>query len=849
MSSKISVIIISYNQEKYIGQAIDSILAQTFSDFELIVVDDGSVDDTYQIIQNYNDPRIISIRQENSGPSVAINTGISHARGEYIATLGGDDVALPHRLETQLEQIERDQADMVFSLPEIIGANSEVLGSDARPGYFKGNFSSTAELYKKLFYGEIYLCAPSNFCRRSAIEKIGKYHKGLLQFQDFDYWVRACKKGLKVKLYEEPVIQYRSMAGQLSDPKNINRALLDKSVVYRKFFDGASPKLIHEAFGNETDLGASDNPLDLEIDKSFLFLNHPDKVVKTIGVERLIQQFEDDDLYEKLIKERNFDTVDFFKMTTEITADDVERNLSEKEDKVEGTEKKMANNTLNPLGILKKILLFLRSLLMRYKEYILKITDEPPRWTIERAKRHMQYYLEKGDDKRALMLFQGYRKFLPGPIIVTKIEKVLRQLLREMTLVFYDVIHILLEKVRTSIIIRDLRHLLSTSQRKLLAEHTVLLESLYEYSKETAAIVYEAAPEKIYIEKPKIIGSIFTPLSEGNISLPKPYIAELEKVTVFGGSDIVLTRENILLNDDMVVFNTDEFGIKAHQIIFYRSRNKAILRYWKKPDEFLIEEGILLSCGHDPNYFHWLVEVLPKLVFVDEHSQFDEVPLLIYGGLHPNLLEALERINLKKREVIFLDPNVAYQVERLVFPSALSRVIDRYSGVPVFDVDIILSQKWVRKVAALLKKNIKSSSKAPWRKIYIARRKGLRVLQNQKEIEQLLLERGFKIVEDLDQMSLNEQIKLFSQTKIMVAPTGAVLTNMLFCQPDTKVILFMSEHPATNYYFWQNLGLAMEVDVRTVVGKRLFKFSNHLAVHDDYRVDPELVIVALEKPK
>ena len=108
MSPKVSVAIPVYNREKYIAQAIDSILAQTFTNFELLVVDDGSSDGSGGIIRSYSDPRIRLICHEtNGGVGVARNSAIERARGEYVAFLDSDDWAYPQRLAKQVAFLER----------------------------------------------------------------------------------------------------------------------------------------------------------------------------------------------------------------------------------------------------------------------------------------------------------------------------------------------------------------------------------------------------------------------------------------------------------------------------------------------------------------------------------------------------------------------------------------------------------------------------------------------------------------------------------------------------------------------------------------------------------------------
>src|SRR5262245_19762108 len=102
-SPKVSVVIAVYNREKYVRSAVDSILSQTFSDFELLVIDDGSTDGSIAVVQSHSDPRIRLIRNHtNFGVSATRNKGIQLARGEYLAFLDSDDWAYPDRLAKQI---------------------------------------------------------------------------------------------------------------------------------------------------------------------------------------------------------------------------------------------------------------------------------------------------------------------------------------------------------------------------------------------------------------------------------------------------------------------------------------------------------------------------------------------------------------------------------------------------------------------------------------------------------------------------------------------------------------------------------------------------------------------------
>jgi len=112
---QVSVIIPTYNRAQYVCEAIDSVLAQTYRDLEIIVVDDGSTDNTREVLGKYDD-QVRYIYRENGGPSAARNTGLGHARGEYIAFLDSDDLFLPGKLEVQLKGFDQfPKVGMVYS--------------------------------------------------------------------------------------------------------------------------------------------------------------------------------------------------------------------------------------------------------------------------------------------------------------------------------------------------------------------------------------------------------------------------------------------------------------------------------------------------------------------------------------------------------------------------------------------------------------------------------------------------------------------------------------------------------------------------------------------------------------
>lgn len=108
MVNQVTIVIPVYNVEAYIYQAIESVLAQTYPYFEVILVNDGSKDHSVEVCQKFDDPRIKILHQENQGPAAARNHGIRHAKGEYVAFLDGDDLWTPDKLVKHVEHLDRN---------------------------------------------------------------------------------------------------------------------------------------------------------------------------------------------------------------------------------------------------------------------------------------------------------------------------------------------------------------------------------------------------------------------------------------------------------------------------------------------------------------------------------------------------------------------------------------------------------------------------------------------------------------------------------------------------------------------------------------------------------------------
>ena len=177
----------AYNAEKYISEAIESILNQTFKDFEFIIINDGSTDSTPNIIDKYArlDKRIIVLNNEkNLNIAESRNRGVEIAKGKYIATMDSDDRALPDRLKNQLEFLESNKGIAIS-----IG-NINIMDGKGVFQYTRNYPVADKDIRSKVYRFNPFP-NPTIMCRREVYEKNGKYNNAYVPIDDFDFWLRA----------------------------------------------------------------------------------------------------------------------------------------------------------------------------------------------------------------------------------------------------------------------------------------------------------------------------------------------------------------------------------------------------------------------------------------------------------------------------------------------------------------------------------------------------------------------------------------------------------------------------------------------------------------------------------
>ncbi len=204
---KVSVVIPAYNAEKWLAETVDSVINQTFTYWEAIIVDDGSTDSTFTIASTYANKyqQIKTIKHErNLGNASACNTAIANSRGEYIALLGSDDLWEPIKLEKQVTKLDiREDIGAIITHATCFGSEDT-----SKEFVFNQPNRSRIEILRHFFYYGNFICDSSALIRRSVIDDVGLYNPRFQALVDWDLWVRIAMK-YNINMMEERLTKIR----------------------------------------------------------------------------------------------------------------------------------------------------------------------------------------------------------------------------------------------------------------------------------------------------------------------------------------------------------------------------------------------------------------------------------------------------------------------------------------------------------------------------------------------------------------------------------------------------------------------------------------------------------------
>lgn len=200
----ISVIVPAYNASRTIQETIESVFNQTCSDFELLVINDGSQDTTAEIVSNIQDPRLKLFSYSNAGVSAARNRGLAKASGEFVAFLDADDLWTPDKLAAQLAALQANpQAAVAYSWVDNIDESGHFLSS----GW---HICASGDIHAQLLMGNFIQSCSNNLIRREALSTVGGFEESLSPAEDWDIWLRLASRYPFVALPQIHVLYRRS---------------------------------------------------------------------------------------------------------------------------------------------------------------------------------------------------------------------------------------------------------------------------------------------------------------------------------------------------------------------------------------------------------------------------------------------------------------------------------------------------------------------------------------------------------------------------------------------------------------------------------------------------------------
>ena len=321
---KISIVLSNFNGGDLLKHTIQSVIDQTFKDWELIFIDDCSTDHSREIMGSFRDERIkVTYFKKNQHMCYAFNYGISVSGGKYIARIDSDDTWLPDKLEKQYAFMEgHHDYGACFTWVNVVDEYDNILteSQSDRVDAFKAQNRDQYGWIRFLYFNGPCLCHPTVLMRKDVLDEVGVYNYSLVQLQDYDLWIRIVKK-YPIYVITEKLANYRwfTTGENASAYTNtvITRSYFETAYVLSKYFDDLPDEVFIKAFGEDFVIKGSTDARHLECEKMLLLIKpaYGGNVQRIGGMRKFMDLLECNETREILLREYGITQKYFYELS------------------------------------------------------------------------------------------------------------------------------------------------------------------------------------------------------------------------------------------------------------------------------------------------------------------------------------------------------------------------------------------------------------------------------------------------------------------------------------------------------------------------------------------------------
>lgn len=359
----VSVLMVNYNHADTIEKSIRSVLEQTYSKLQLIIVDDGSTDNSVEIINSIDDSRIeLYEEKENKQICAVTNIGMKKVRGEYFARSDSDDLWEKNKLEIQVEYLkEHPEHKICFTHVSIIDENDQVVDSDLEKLYAV-DYERQEEWLETFFFLGNCLPMTSVLMTTKIMVEIGDFNIAYRQLHDFDYWIRIAKR-YPMAVIPEKLVRIRRYESETNNSniseKNMTRTYNEYVDIRKHFFDEMSDVVFKKTFGKYLKNSNAESREELECEKAFLLCSPvgQGRTISNVGIEYLINLLQDKITADILESKYELNIKKFYELTGEHLYNDwkVQETIQNIKKKEEVFENEIRRNEQQKLMLKKDI--------------------------------------------------------------------------------------------------------------------------------------------------------------------------------------------------------------------------------------------------------------------------------------------------------------------------------------------------------------------------------------------------------------------------------------------------------------------------------------------------------------